>query len=155
MTRLGPLLALSVAGFAATPLLAADWPQWRGPDLRGTSPETGLPVKWSASEGLAWKLALPTGSGSTPIVSGDRIFVNVAEGDVVSLWCLDRKTSAALWRKPLGASAGHAHRKHNMSTPSPVTDGKRVFAAGLGRGLGLGRKLGNHYPACYKHDTCN
>ena len=85
-------------------------------------------MKWSASEGLAWKLALPTGSGSTPIVSGDRIFLSVAEGDTVSLWCLDRKTSAALWKKPLGASAGHAHRKHNMSTPSPVTDGKRVFA---------------------------
>jgi outer membrane protein assembly factor BamB len=121
-------LALSVACLAATPLLAADWPQWRGPDLRGTSPETGLPVKWSASEGLAWKLALPTGSGSTPIVSGDRIFLNVAEGDTVSLWCLDRKTAAALWKRPLGSSAGHAHRKHNMSTPSPVTDGKRVFA---------------------------
>ena len=85
-------------------------------------------MKWSASEGLAWKLALPSGSGSTPIVSGDRIFLNVAEGDTVSLWCLDRKTSTSLWKRPLGPSAGHAHRKHNMSTPSPVTDGKLVFA---------------------------
>jgi outer membrane protein assembly factor BamB len=133
MTRLRPLFALAVAVvvaslLAALPSRAADWPQWRGPELRGTSPEKGLPVKWSASEGLAWKLALPSGSGSTPIVSGDRIYVNVAEGDTVSLWCLDRKTSAALWKKPLGASTGHAHRKHNMSTPSPVTDGRRVFA---------------------------
>lgn len=112
----------------ASPAAAADWPHWRGPELRGTSPETGLPMKWSTSEGLAWKLALPSGSGSTPIVLGDRIFLNVAEGDTVSLWCLDRKTSAVLWKKPLGASTGHAHRKHNMSTPSPVTDAKRVFA---------------------------
>jgi outer membrane protein assembly factor BamB len=112
----------------ASPTIAADWPQWRGPELRGSSPATNLPVKWSMSEGLAWKLALPTGSGSTPIVSGDRIFLNVAEGDTVSLWSLDRTTSAVQWKKPLGASAGHAHRKHNMSTPSPVTDGKRVFA---------------------------
>jgi len=128
MTRLRPLLALAVASFVAAPLLAADWPQWRGPDLRGTSPEKSLPVKWSPSEGLAWKLALPSGSGSTPIVSADRIYVNVAEGDTVSLWCLDRKSATVLWKKPLGPSAGHAHRKHNMSTPSPVTDGRRVFA---------------------------
>ena len=93
------LVAVSVLALLhATPLAAADWPQWRGPELRGTSPETGLPVKWSASEGLAWKLALPSGSGSTPIVSGDRIYLNVAEGDTVSLWCLDRKTAAVLWK---------------------------------------------------------
>ena len=85
-------------------------------------------LKWSLTEGIAWKVALPTGSGATPIVSGDRVYLNVAEGDTVSLWCLDRKTAAVLWKKPLGASAGHAHKKHNMSTPSPVTDGKRVFA---------------------------
>jgi outer membrane protein assembly factor BamB len=107
------ILLASSAGAAA----AADWPQWRGPELRGTSPETKLPVKWSLTEGVAWKLAMPTGSGATPIVSGDRIYLNVADGDTVSLWCLDRKTSAVLWKKPLGPSAGHAHKKHNMSTP--------------------------------------
>jgi len=129
MRRFVPgLLAATVGLVVAPPLPAADWPQWRGPELRGTSPEKGLPLKWSLSEGVAWKLALPTGSGATPIVSGDRIFLNVAEGDTVSLWCLDRKTSAVVWKKSLGPSAGHAHKKHNMSTPSPVTDGKRVFA---------------------------
>ncbi len=128
MNRSPRIWAVAASILAATPLVAADWPQWRGPELRGTSPETGLPVKWSASEGLAWKLALPTGSGATPIVSGDRIYLNVAEGETVSLWCLDRKTGTARWKRPLGASAGHAHRKHNMSTPSPVSDGRRVVA---------------------------
>ena len=128
MMRKPYLAALALLTPLATGAAPSDWPQWRGPELRGTSPETKLPVKWSASEGLAWTLALPTGSGSTPIISGDRIYLNVAEGDTVSLWCLDRKTGAATWKKPLGPSAGHAHKKHNMSTPSPVTDGKRVFA---------------------------
>jgi len=121
-------LAVFVSFTLATPLAAADWPQWRGPELRGSSPETGLPVKWSASEGLAWKLALPAASGSTPIVSGDRIYLNVVEGDTVQLWCLDRATAAVTWKAALGPSEGHAHRKHNMSTPSPVTDGARVYA---------------------------
>ena len=128
MMRKHSLAALAVLALLSATAPAADWPQWRGPELRGTSPETKLPVKWSASEGLAWKLSLPTGSGSTPIVSGDRVFLNVAEGETVSLWCLDRKTGAATWKRPLGSSAGHAHKKHNMSTPSPVTDGRRVYA---------------------------
>jgi len=128
----GPALGRGLLTAAALALpgraIAADWPQWRGPELRGTSPETKLPVKWSSDSGLAWKLALPSGSGSTPIVSGDRVYLNVAEGDTVFLWCLDRKTGSAAWKRPLGSSLGHSHRKHNMSTPSPVTDGQRVFA---------------------------
>ena len=122
------LAPLAVLWLVSAPATAADWPQWRGPELRGTSPETKLPVKWSASEGLAWTLDLPSPSGSTPIVSGDRIYLNVVEGETVALWCLERRTGVVRWKRPLGPSAGHAHRKHNMSTPSPATDGKSVFA---------------------------
>ena len=118
-----------VAGAAlAAVLVSADWPQWRGPELRGSSPERGLPVRWSARENVAFKLALPAGGASTPIVSGDRVFLNVADGDAVQLWCVDRRSGSVAWKRPLGSGAGHAHRKHNMATPSPVTDGARVFA---------------------------
>jgi outer membrane protein assembly factor BamB len=109
-------------------LNAADWPQWRGPELTGTSPERGLPARWSASENVAFRLALPAGGASTPIVSGERVFLNVADGDTVQLWCVDRRTGTVSWKRPLGSAAGHAHRKHNMATPSPVTDGAHVFA---------------------------
>src|SRR5262245_42934871 len=118
-----------VSALWATPLLAAsDWPQWRGPELRGTSDETGLPLRWSKEEGVAWKVALPSGSGSTPIVVGDNVYLNVAEGETVSLWCLDRKTGQVAWKRALGSAEGHAHKKHNMSTPSPVAGEGRVFA---------------------------
>ena len=121
------LIALAVIVLGAS-TAAEHWPQWRGPLLNGVSRETGLPLKWTQQENVTWKLPLPGRSGSTPIVWGDRIFLNVAEGDIVSLWCVDRKTGSASWKRPLGPSAGHAHKKHNMSTPSPATDGKRVFA---------------------------
>ena len=48
---------------AAAPVLA-NWPQWRGPTLNGVSTETGLPVKWSATEGIAWKLPMPSRTGA-------------------------------------------------------------------------------------------
>jgi outer membrane protein assembly factor BamB len=106
---------------------ADNWPQWRGPELNGTSRETGLPVKWSPTENIAWKLAMPAWSGSTPIVWGDRVFLNVADGDALELWCVDRSKAAVLWKKPMGGGNVKV-RKQNMSSPSPVTDGRSVWA---------------------------
>jgi outer membrane protein assembly factor BamB len=104
----------------------ADWPQWRGPQGFGVSPERNLPVSWAADRNVAWKTALPDRSGATPIVSGDRIFLNVAEGESLSLWALDRRTGAVVWKRPLGGG-NETKRKHNMSSPSPATDGAWVF----------------------------
>jgi outer membrane protein assembly factor BamB len=109
-----------------------DWPNWRGPSRNGISAETDLPLKWSQSDNVAWKLAMPAFSGSTPIVSGTRIFLNVADGthvhDAVTLhlWCVDRDSGKLLWQRPLGGG-NRQERKQNMSSPSPVTDGSRVW----------------------------
>ncbi len=105
---------------------AADWPQWRGPALNGTSPETGLPSSWDTKTHIAWSLAMPDSSGSTPIVTGDSVFVSVAAGEALSLWAVDRATGQTRWKRPLGGG-NHRQRKHDMSSPSPVTDGRRVW----------------------------
>jgi outer membrane protein assembly factor BamB len=110
----------------ATVANAENWPHWRGPSLNGLSAEKNLPVRWSPEENIVWKLPLPGLSGSTPIIWGDLIFLNVAEGDNLFFWCIDRKKGDVLWKKPMG-SGNVKMRKHNMSSPSPVTDGKSVF----------------------------
>jgi outer membrane protein assembly factor BamB len=123
--------ALVVANLGAVPR-AENWPQWRGPSLNGTSTEKSLPVKWSPAQNVAWKLPMPAWSGSTPIVWGDRIFLNVAddlkvrEGDNLHLWCVDRTKGTVIWQRPLGGG-NHQERKQNMSSPSPVTDGTHVW----------------------------
>jgi outer membrane protein assembly factor BamB len=122
---------LSIVTTASVPR-AENWPQWRGPSRNGVSGETNLPVNWSRTQNVAWKLAMPAWSGSTPIVWGDRIFLNVADdlkvshGDNLHLWCVDRVNGTVLWQRPLGGG-NHQERKQNMSTPSPVTDGSRVW----------------------------
>jgi outer membrane protein assembly factor BamB len=120
------LAALILTFLAAGAALGGNWPQWRGPAMNGVSDERGLPVKWTATENVAWKLALPGLSGSTPIVWGDRVFLSVAEGDDLFLWCVDRAKGAPAWKKRLGGG-NVKMRKHNMSSPSPVTDGKSVW----------------------------
>jgi len=112
--------------FISTIAHADNWPQWRGPNLNGFSNEKNLPSRWSAEENVVWKLSLPSWSGSTPIVWRNLVFLNVADGDNLELWCVDRNKGGVLWKRPLGGG-NHKMRKQNMSSPSPVTDGQSVF----------------------------
>lgn len=105
---------------------AGNWPHWRGPSANGLSDEKNLPVRWGAEENIVWKLQMTDRSGSTPIIWGDKIFLNTAEGEELYLWCVDKKKGTMLWKQKLG-SGNYLPRKHNMSSPSPVTDGKTVF----------------------------
>jgi outer membrane protein assembly factor BamB len=112
-------------GFASA-AYAENWPQWRGPSLNGISTETNLPVKWTTTENIAWKLPMPSLTGSTPIVWGDRIFLNVAENGSLFLWAVDRNKGEPIWKRHL-SDGDNRQRKQNMSTPSPVTDGTNVW----------------------------
>lgn len=115
------VLCLGVEGKAR-----GNWPQWRGPHLNGVSDERNLPLRWNTGENIAWKLALPGSSGSTPVIWGGRIFLNVADKNELYLWCVDKRRGTFLWKNHLGG--GNARmRKHDMSSPSPVTDGRSVF----------------------------
>ena len=119
------LVAL-LSGAAIAAPSAENWPQWRGPSLNGVSGEKNLPVRWSAKENITWKLPMPAWSGSTPVVWGDHVFLNVSDGRTLSLWAVDRNRGAALWKQPLGGGDARM-MKQNMSSPSPVTDGRSVW----------------------------
>ncbi len=125
-TLLLTTVALVVAA-APSPAPADNWPHWRGPNRDGTSAESDLPVSWDATTNVLWKLPLPGLSGSTPIVWGSRVFLNVTEGDAIQLWAIDRATGEPVWKRHL-SDGNEAKRKGNLSSPSPVTDGDRVWA---------------------------
>ncbi len=105
---------------------AGNWPHWRGPDRNGVSQETGLPLNWSAKKNIVWALALPGVSGATPIIWNDRVFLNVADGNELHLWAVDRRAGKVLWKRFLD-DRNEKKRKGNMSSPSPVTDGGWVW----------------------------
>jgi outer membrane protein assembly factor BamB len=138
---IGLLLLASIG----TSLFADTWPHWRGPSMDGVSPETGLPTKWSATENVAWKLPLPAFSGSTPIIWNDIIFLNVATERAtgqLELWAVDRTKQAVIWKRPL-SGGNRIGNKQNMSSPSPVTDGKHVWVmtgTGVLKGFDLAGK---------------
>jgi len=119
------LIALAVISIGVS-TSAEHWPQWRGPLLNGVSGEKGLPVRWSTTENIAWKLAVPERSGATPIVWGEHVFLNVGEGNDLALWAVDRSRGTVRWKRPLGAG-NRRMMKQQMSSPSPVTDGRSVW----------------------------
>jgi outer membrane protein assembly factor BamB len=62
-------------------LLAAEagWPQWRGPAGTGAAPaDAKPPVEWSDTKNIKWKAQLPGEGSGTPIIWGDKIFLQVA-----------------------------------------------------------------------------
>jgi outer membrane protein assembly factor BamB len=116
----------AVIMFSLTVAYAENWPQWRGPSLNGVSGEKNLPAKWTTEDNVAWKLPMPGWSGSTPVIWRDRVFLNVADADSIYLWCVDKAKGTVVWKKLLG-TGNVKMRKQNMSSPSPVTDGKYVY----------------------------
>ncbi|HND52456.1 MAG TPA: PQQ-binding-like beta-propeller repeat protein [Pirellulaceae bacterium] len=123
-------LTAAIHGGGGSPQVARaeNWPQWRGAKLDGISSETNLPVKWSKTENVAWRLPLPGPAGATPAVWGDKIFLtSVTEnGDLIALAV--STAGKELWRQTVATGNKDVRGDEgNSASPSPVTDGKHVW----------------------------
>jgi outer membrane protein assembly factor BamB len=150
--RIMRIVAVALGAILAS---AADWPQWRGPSGDGISPERDVPLRWSRTENIAWKAPLAGFGTSTPIVLGDRVFLTCQIGDGpfeglsrdfeeaavarrtgdrgtvrFAVEAFDRRDGRSLWKHTLdaGDALPSVHIKHNLASPSCVTDGRRVYA---------------------------
>lgn len=114
--------------------LAGEWPQWRGPRGDGTSDETTIPVRWSATENVCWKTAIPGKGHSSPVVWGDRVFVTTCfekEQKRVML-CLDRRDGKIIWQRTvLTAPLEPKHSLNSYASSTPATDGHFVWVTFL------------------------
>ncbi len=115
------LLSLTV------PVLAENWPQWRGPNFNGSIKEKNLPTTWSKTENVAWVAPLPGYGGATPAIWGDYVFVTSPDAEKnLNLICLNRLDGKVRWQSQV-AIGDKVIGRNNMASPSPVTDGKTVF----------------------------
>ena len=131
MNRLLLATALALTSLSA---FAENWSNWRGPLHNGSSPEKGIPEKFSKTENVKWSVALPGASAATPVVWGDKVFVTAADMTTKKQYalCLDRKTGKELWRSEISDFVSDGQGSNSCS-PSPVTDGKLVvFFYGTG-----------------------
>lgn len=119
------LLALS------SPAWAENWPMWRGPTGMGVSSEKNLPVRWSNSENVKWKVPLEGAGVGTPVIWNDRVFLTASSGrrnDRLHVQGFRRSDGKMLWHtRLLGTSPTDMYPPGGMAVPTPATDGKLLF----------------------------
>lgn len=109
-------------------LSAANWPGFRGPNQDGSSPETGLPEKFSKTDGIKWAADMPGPAASVPAVWGDHVFVSSSNPTTQKLMalCLNARTGKVRWSHEVTDGYQHDDRS-NLASPSPCTDGQLVY----------------------------
>jgi outer membrane protein assembly factor BamB len=116
----------------ASVAVAENWPAWRGASGFGITGETNLPLRWSKTENVRWKVALPGPGSSTPIVWGNRVCLTQAEekGKRRSTLCFDRKDGTRLWGETVEYPEREpTHGDNTYCSASPVTDGERIIVS--------------------------
>ena len=112
-----------------TPSEAAesDWSRFRGPNGSGSAEAGPLPVEVGAAHNLAWRTEIPAGD-SSPILSHDRIFLTAWSDESLYTLAIDRETGGELWRRRAPrARSEPLDNRNGPASPSPVTDGDRVW----------------------------
>jgi len=127
---LRPVLPVVLGLIAACPAQAENWPQWRGPKNDGHSREKNLPVEWSETKNIVWKVKLPADGSSTPAIWEDKIFLTCPDGPDIVLLCLSTKNGQELWRDTLSNTGTNRRtaEKTTDASASPTTDGKHVWS---------------------------
>jgi len=145
----GCVVTMSIATTAS-----GQWREWRGPLGTGVSPDARPPLQWSETENVGWKTPIPGRGHSTPIVSGDLVFLTTAiptgpelpprmsnrpgahdnlpitrEQEFVVI-ALHRPTGQIAWQTKVHQALPHegGHYTASLASASPVTDGEHVFA---------------------------
>jgi outer membrane protein assembly factor BamB len=130
-TSLQPVALVGALVFAGL-ALAGDWPQFRGPGGSAVSEETGLPVKWSQKENVRWKANLPGRGLSSPVIAGGRLYLTACSGyrqERLHVLCFDAAGGKKLWERQFTATGDTVcNSKTCMAAPTPVSDGKHVYA---------------------------
>ncbi len=109
---------------------AADWLQFRGPLGNGISEET-LASRFDEAS-VAWKIALPGQGLSSPIIIKDRVIITCSSGpkeQTLHIICLRSSDGKKLWERQFRATGRTmCHEKTAVATPTPTSDGERIFA---------------------------
>src|SRR5262245_6678839 len=156
-----PLLAPPRQDPPAVERSGSDWAQWRGPLATGVAPDADPPVRWSETENVRWKCAIPGKGHSSPIVWGERVFLTtaVAVGEPLEpivddapgthdsipvtqrhqflALAVDRREGKIAWQTVLREEVPHegGHFTGSYASNAPATDGEVLIAFFGSRGL--------------------
>ncbi len=121
------------------------WPNFRGPSGQGIANTKKIPLNWSPTENIVWKVKLSGKGNSSPIIWDNRIFITSAaeDGKTRELFCYDRSNGKLLWRNkaPVPEKIEKLYWKNSYASSTPVTDGELIITF-----------LGNSGIVCFNMD---
>jgi outer membrane protein assembly factor BamB len=124
--RLGVMLSLLFV--VVGPARAENWPRFRGPNGQGLSEAKTIPTKWSPQE-YNWKIQLPGGGHSSPVVWDEKVFITCADEKAQKgiLLCLRAADGQELWRKEYGLDKVRMNALNNYAAATPALEAERVY----------------------------
>jgi hypothetical protein len=140
-TTLSCFVAMLIGSTATPHLIAAEWPQFRGPGGQGRTNERDLPLTWSDTENVAWKTKLPGFGASSPVALGDRLYLTCYSGYGIDrqnpgniedltlhVVCLST-VGKIVWDQHVQPSLPESKRvrDHGYAGPTPATDGEHLY----------------------------
>ena len=123
------LLVIALCLLSTETTQAQDWPVFRGPHANGHADAKDLPQKWSTTENVKWKQAIPGKGWSTPVIVGNRVYLTAAVPSAdaakpdysLRLLCLDVATGKQLFDNEIfkedGTTSPPIHRKNSHASP--------------------------------------
>ena len=113
---------------ANTILADSAWPQFRGAAGAGVADGSNPPWHFGPNSNLLWKVEISHGL-SSPILSGDSIFLTACDGSRLETICIDSASGKIRWSQGVDAPAlEKVHEANSDATPTPVCDNERVYA---------------------------
>ncbi len=121
-------------GFAE--IVSADWPEFKGANGIGVIEDSKLPISWSKSKNVVWKVKIKGEGWSSPVVYGGKVFVTAAtvdnDGDprALRVICVNGKSGIIEWDKKVLSPRGKGikHPKNSHSSSTPLIHGGRIYA---------------------------
>jgi outer membrane protein assembly factor BamB len=107
---------------------AQEWTRFRGPNGTGISKATGLPVSFTEKD-FNWKVAVPGGGHSSPVLWGKKIFLTSGEEDKSKRYvlCLNAVDGKTLWTKSYDFKTYRHHEFNTVASATPAVDADRVY----------------------------
>ncbi|EEF57677.1 PQQ-binding-like beta-propeller repeat protein [Pedosphaera parvula] len=118
---------LVLLALVAQSALAADWPQWRGPERTGhVPPGEVVPVSLPQEPKVTWRIKVGDGL-SSPVIAAGKVFYSDAQEGQETLHALEAGSGKELWRVPI-APLFKDNQTAAAPRCTPVVDGDRVYA---------------------------
>jgi outer membrane protein assembly factor BamB len=162
MLLIAVIVTVACSAGGVVKAVGSDWPQFRGLDAGVATDNPRLPATWDSSRNIVWTTEIPGAGWSSPIVSGDHVFVTAVvaasdvdpkprpglyNGGVVTttsaaehrwmVYDVALGTGNVRWQREVRRALPKLakHQKNSYASETPVTDGTRVYALFGGVGL--------------------